>query len=172
MSYATTSMSLQVAGVASSAVGSYYSARLAKMQAQREAEIADSNARIAELGAQSALLQGQHEVARTTLRHGQLKGAQRAAMAANGIDLGEGSAAEIQAGSDLMKEIDVNTIEANAIRNAWGYRTQGVNAQNEAIIKRGTASAISPGMAATSSLLSNAGSVAGNWYTMKKVGAK
>ena len=168
MSFAISSVALQAAGAVNGAIGSYYSAKSQKINLQGQAALADVNARIAELGAQSALDQGQKQVGALTMQAGQLKSKQRAALAANGVDLGEGNAAEIQASTDIMKETDKNTLEANAVRTAWGYRTQATNYQNEAIVDRGTASAISPGMAATSSLLTSAGRVAGSWYELYK----
>lgn len=159
---------LQIGGAASSAIGSYYSAAQQKINLRTQANLADINAKIAELGAQSALLQGQQQVGALTLKAGQLKSRQRAALAANGVDLGFGSAAEIQASTDIMKEIDANTLEANAVRTAWGMRTQGVNFQNETLAARATAGAISPGMSAFSSLLGSAGTVASSWYQFNK----
>lgn len=170
-SLASASLLGQIGGAASSGIGSYFGAATQKITLQGQAAIADSNARMAELAAQSVLLQGQRQAGAVTLRAGQLKSSQRAAMAANGVDLGVGSAAELQASTDVMKEIDKDTVEANAVLNAWGYRTQAVNFQNEALSKRAAAKAISPAMAAGSSLLGSAGSVAGSWYSLGKAGA-
>lgn len=190
MSFSSPSMSQasmigQIGGAATSAIGSYYSAAANKAtllgQAATlngQAYIADTNARIAELGAQSALDQGQKEVGRVTMRAGQIKSSQRAAMAANGIDLGVGNAAEVQATTDTMKEIDSNTVTANAVKSAWGYRTTAVNFKNDALMKRAgadslsrSADSISPGGAAFSSLLGSASSVATSWYGLNKAGA-
>lgn len=165
---ASASLIGQIGGGVTSAIGSYYSAATQKATMQWQAAVADVNARIAELGAQSALYQGQQQVGALTLKAGQLKSSQRAAMAANGIDLGEGTAAEIQATTDLVKEIDMATLEANAVRSAWGYRTQGVNYQNEALIKSATARTVSPFAAAATSLLGSAGSVATSWYNYQR----
>jgi hypothetical protein len=167
---ATASLVGQVGGGISSAVGGYYSASAQKASMKAQAAIADTNARIAELGAQSALQQGQQQVAALTMQAGQLKSRQRAAMAANGIDLGVGNAAEVQASTDIMKEIDSATLEANAVRNAWGYRTQAVNYQNEALMSRASAKGINPGMTLATSLIGSATSVAGSWYGMKNAG--
>lgn len=112
-------------------LGASYAEAMARIQAQTVRQTAEANAKISEMGAQSALAQGQQQIASLTLKAGQIKSTQRAAMAANGIDLGEGNAAEVLASTDIMKEIDKNQIEANAIRTAWGYRTQGVAAQIE-----------------------------------------
>lgn len=168
---ATASMIGQIGGGVTSAIGSYYGAATQKATLKGQAAVADINARIAELGAQSALLQGQQQVGALTLKAGQLKSSQRTAVAANGIDLGSGNAVEIQASTDIMKEIDANTLTANAVRSAWGYRTQAVNFQNEALTKRATAGAISPFGSAAGSLLGSAASVAGSWYSLNKVGA-
>ena len=64
-----------------------------------------------------------------------------------------------------------NTLTANAVRSAWGYRTQAVNFENEALTKRATAGAISPFGSAAGSLLGSAATVAGSWYSLNKVGA-
>lgn len=168
---AFSAMVMNIGGAASSAIGNYFATATQKATLKGQAAVADTNARIAELGAQSVLNQGQQEVGRMTMQAGRVKSAQRASMAANGIDLGEGNAAEVQATTDLIKEVDSNTITANAVRSAFGYRTQAMNFQNEALTKRATAGALSPGMAATSSLLSSASSVASSWYGMKQSGA-
>lgn len=168
MSGATTA--IMIGGAASGAIGSYYSAKSQKASLQFQADIADQNARIAELGAQSELMRGQREEQSIRLRTANLKSRQRTTLAANGVDLGEGSAAEILTSTDYFGEIDANTAAANAVRAAWGYRTQGSNQQNESLVKRATAGGISPGMAATSSLMASAGQVASSWYMMNKVG--
>lgn len=158
-------------GAVNSVISSYYGASMQRENLKQSAVMADINARIAELGAQSALLQGKSEVAKLTQQAGQLKGRQRAALAANGVDLGVGNAAEIQASTDLMKEVDAQTIKSNALRTAWGYRTQGMNYQNKALTDRATASGISPVGSGISSLLGGAGQVASQWYGLQREGA-
>ena len=73
---------LQIGGAASSAIGSYYSAATQKINLKTQANLADINAKIAELGAQQELFRGQQQVGALTLQAGQLKSRQRAAMAA------------------------------------------------------------------------------------------
>jgi hypothetical protein len=167
---ATTGADLNTAGAimatgaaVTSAIGNYFSSESNKISLQSQADIADINAQVAELNAQSALMQGQRQVAQITLQAGQLKSRQRASMAANGVDLGDGSAAEVQASTDVMKEADANTAHANAVANAWGYRTQENNYQNDALIKRSTAAATSPSMGAFTTLLGGAGDAVKSW---------
>jgi hypothetical protein len=162
---------LQGAGAAASTVGSYFASQSQKTALGAQADIADINARTAESTAQSALYQGQQQEIGARLKTAQLKSSQRTAMAANGIDLGSATATNILTSTDTMGEIDANTIAANAVRSAFGYRTQATNSQNEALMKRATGSAISPISAATSTLLTGAGQVAGSWYALNKAGA-
>lgn len=168
---ATASLIGQVGGAATSAIGGYYGAKSQASALNAQAGLASTNARIAELSAQSTLAQGEKEIGRVTMRAGNLKASQRVGMAANGIDLGTGSAAEVSASTDIMKEIDVNQITTNAVRSAWGIRTQATSLQNEALVKRATASSISPITAASTSLLNSASKVAASWYQMDKAGA-
>lgn len=168
---ANAALGLQAFGATSNAIGGYFQAGASKANLNSQAAMADSNARLAELGAQSALSQGAQQSASLTLKAGQLKSRQRASLAANGVDLGVGSAAEIQASTELMKEVDKNQLELNALRNAWGYRAQGVNYQNEALAKRAQAASTSPAMALAGGLLSGATSVASSWYMFSKDGA-
>ena len=146
-------MATQGASAASSAVGAYYSAQGQQNALRQQADLA-------EIQAQRTLQSGERDVQRSRLQTASLKGTQRAGMAANGIDVGVGSAAQVLTSTDVMGEIDANTIEANAVRSAWGYRT-------EATMKRGSASAINPAMAGATSILGGAGKVATSWYRLQ-----
>ncbi len=174
MSGATTaaivSTGAQVAGTAISASGSYHSAKVQKTSLQTQSKMAEINARIAEMGAQSAMEQGKHQVAALTHQAGQLKGRQRTTLAANGVDLSVGNAAEIHASTDIMKTIDSGNLKMNALRTAFGYRTQGMNAMNESRMATANAAGISPGGAAASTLLGGASQVASSWYGMSQAG--
>ncbi len=165
---AQAAMVSQIGGSVSGAAGSYYSAKSQASSLQFQSDIAGINARVAELGAQSELMKGERYVGVLTMRAGRVKSSQRAAMAANGIDLGEGNAAEVQASTDIMKEIDSNTLQANAVRSAWGYRTRSVNYQNEAVLRSATADTISPFASAATSMLGSAGGVANTWYNYQR----
>lgn len=165
------SVPMMAFGLASGTVGSFYSAKSTRRNLELQANLADINARMAETSAQSTLLAGQSEVASLTMRAGKIKAAQRVAMAKGGASLGTGSAAEVAASTEIMKEIDKNTLEANAVRAAWGYRTQATNFENEALMKRSAAKSISPIMAAATTLLEGAGTVSDKWYRLKRLGA-
>jgi hypothetical protein len=162
---------MQAAGAAGSAVGAYYGAKAQRSLLDAQATIDDINAKVAEATARSALMAGSRQKNAQQLMAARVKGSQKAALAANGVDLGVGSAAEVQASTAALAETDANTIEANALRSAWGYRTQAMNAQNDAIMRRGAADGISPEMAGFTSLLGSSGTVASSWYKLKKDGS-
>lgn len=89
--------------------------------------VAQQNAAMSERGAEFELQKGNMQQGQVSLKAGQLQSSQRASMAANGIDLSEGSGAEVQASTEMMKQMDMDTIASNAVRSAWGYRQQAVN---------------------------------------------
>jgi hypothetical protein len=154
--------------MAVSAVGSYYDAQSRRSRMAFQARMADLNSQLEEKSAQAALRQGEMQAGALSLKAGQIKSSQRARLAANGVDLGVGSAAEQLATTDVMKEIDMNTIQSNALATAWGHRIQATNFDNEALMARAGADSISPGMSAATSLLGSAGHVASYWYTYSK----
>jgi hypothetical protein len=159
------------AGALTSALGAQSKADSQKMALEGQAYMDNTNARLSELSAQSALLSGQRQEASIYLKRGQMKSTQRTALAANGIDLTSPTAQNVMNTTDVMSESDVNTAHANAIRTAWGYRTEGMNYTNKALTENATAKAINPDMAFASTLLSSSTSAATSWYTLRKAGA-
>ena len=162
------SLASQAAGGVVSAFGAYSQASGQQATLRAQAAVADANARIDELGAQSTLRDSHLQIADTTRRYGQLKSSQRASMAANGVavDAG-GSAAELQDSTDFLKDADMATLQINAARAAFGQRIQAGNKRTQAAMSRANAGAISPGLAMGTSLLGSAGRVAASWYQLK-----
>jgi hypothetical protein len=158
------SMATQIGGGVTSAIGAYAGAQASRGAAR----IDDINARLSELGAQSALMAGQAQEIQSRLSTANLKSTQRATFAANGVDLGEGSAVRTLTSTDLVGEVDANTIKANAVRSAFGYRTQAMNYANDAMQRRAAPGGL---MAAGTSLLGSGGQVASSWYRLSKDGA-
>ncbi|THF64313.1 hypothetical protein [Pseudothauera rhizosphaerae] len=121
-----------------------YQMRTQKLSLGYQATIADVNARLSELAARSSLLQGERQEQASRLSTAQMKSSQRVALAANGVDLGSATSLNILTSTDVMGEIDANTIQANAARAAWGYRSQAVDAENQAMLARAAAENIDP----------------------------
>ena len=180
---AQVSLVSQIGGMASSGIGAFYGAKSQQAALAGQAGILDANAslartqaKMAEAAAYYALDQGQKRVGAVTMKYGQVKGAQRARLAANGVNLGDGSAAELQASADLMKEVDALTISADATRESLRYKAQGIAAESqatygaEATMRRGAGEGISPFGALASTIVGSAGTVASSWYEMDKKG--
>ena len=174
-----------IGGAITGAIGSYYAAQSQKAQLESQAssmrfqsDISQLNAAQAEFTAQQILRAGQQRQGRIGLRAGKIKSSQRASMAARGIDLGVGSAVETIATTDLMKEIDMLTTNAETVRSAEAARLQRQNYLTASAMQdvsamnlAGSAASISPTMALTGSLLGSAGSVANAWYQDRKLAA-
>ena len=170
-----------IAGAIGQIASAYYGAKSQQYQLDSQAmtmqfqkDIAGINARQAEVTAQGILRAGETEGAMTALKYGKAKGSQRAAMAANGGVIGEGSNKEIEATNDLMKEIDVLQINANTVRASENARTQGQNYKTQAAMYGVSASnltassqSINPFAAAGTSLLTSATSYASTIYRDK-----
>jgi hypothetical protein len=174
-----------IGGAITGAIGSYYAAQSQKAQLESQAssmrfqsDISQLNAAQAEFTAQQILRAGQQRQGQIGLRAGKIKSSQRASMAARGIDLGVGSAVETIATTDLMKEIDMLTTNAETVRSAEAARLQRQNYLTASAMQdvsamnlAGSAASISPIMALGGSILGSAGSVANAWYQDRKLAA-
>lgn len=174
---------MTIMGGVNSAIGGYFAAKSQQYQdksqalnLEYQADIASINARSAEYSAESNLEAGHSQIENLTMAAGQQKASTTATMAAHGISLGSGSAQEISASQDIVKDINVYTINANATRAAAADRTQATNYTNQALMDRTgaqnalrSANSISPFAAGISSLLTSASSVAQNWNNAQRL---
>ena len=167
-STANVGLGLQAFGAGASAFGSYNTATAQKSVLNYESSVATNNATLANYQANVAQQVGDQQLNNSELRSAQLFGTQRATLAANGVDLGSGSANEVLATTKYMGERDALTIQNNTANQVWGSKTQGQNYTSEAAADSATANAINPRMAAATSLLGGAGTVASNWYKQIK----
>lgn len=85
------------------------------------------NAQVAELQADDALQRGREDESR--IRQGVRVGigSQRAGFAGQNVDVGSGSAVDVQADAAYLGELDALTTRNNAMREAWGYRVEAQN---------------------------------------------
>ena len=157
---ATTSAATALAAGGISAYGQYQQGQVAK-------QVGRNNQQMAEYAATDALRRGEEDAIKVRQRASMVKGAQRASMAAKGLDLGVGTAAELQDQTDFFGETDMATARSNAARDAWSARAGGRNARAQ-----GDASSSQATTGSFGTLLSTGGSVASKWYTPGTVGAK
>lgn len=166
-----------IMGAVSSAIGSFYAAKTAQYQERSQAsslafqsDMASINASRAEITAQSIEEAGKNRISDYTMAAGEQKAGAVASMAARGIALGSGSAADVAASMDIQKDLNVHAINADTTRQAWAAREQATNYGNQSLLARTgavnanrSASSISPGSAMFSSLLTSATRVASGW---------
>ena len=82
--------------------------------AQAQADIAKINADTMNLHYQQRLFAAEGEYQRETMQAAQMKARQKVSLAANGVAIGVGSAAEQLASTDIVKKINLNRLESNA----------------------------------------------------------
>ena len=149
-------LTLIAAGVA--AAGEGYSALAANAQAKGAARQAEANAREASASAADALERGNQDQVKHYREVSQKMGAQRAAMAANGLDISFGSAADVVADTAMFGQEDAATIAENTNRDVRGYLIQGANFSAEAKSQRaaGKAALVQGAFGVTNTLLGGA----------------
>lgn len=163
-----------IAGAASGAmntVGSYYAASGQRNALKLQARLDEINAKIADSAARDALLRGERQEQAFRQDVAQLRSKQRVGMAANNLDLGSETAAAVLTSTDYMAEQDATTIKVNALREAWGLRTEAGNLRSSARLNRATAKSISPLMAAAGTFLTDAAKFGGQYYDFQQSGA-
>jgi hypothetical protein len=141
------------------AAGTAISAKASYDQGQVTKQVGQNNATMAEYAAQDAARRGEEDAQAVQRRGAALKSAQRVSLAAKGLDLGYGTAADLQDQTDFFTQSDVATTRSNAAREVWSLRTRGENARRE-----GQLAAREGTMRAAGTLLAGGGQVADKWY--------
>jgi len=154
----TTVAYLALAATAVSAYGSYE-------EGQTQKKIGRNNQIMAEYAAQANERQGDLDSQAARRKADQLKGAQRARLAANGLDMEVGTAADILDQTDFFAAQDQATIRNNAKRAAWSARAQGANFRAQ-----GDAAAEQANLNAFGTILGGSSQVASKWYTPSSMG--
>lgn len=146
----------QIAGGALRTIGAFSDA-----SSQRRA--ARFNAATARAQAEDARRRGELSVRQHYRDVAQLKGRQRASMAASGVVLTEGSPLAILTQTEHLANLDAQTIQENADRESHAFRMQAANYD-------AAAQAANPFLAAGSTLLTGASQVADRWAIYKDQG--
>ena len=131
-------------------------------QGQVAEQVARNNAKMAEYAAQDAQKRGEEEAMQVQRKGAALKSAQRVSLAAKGLDLSYGTAADLQDQTDFFTQSDVATTRTNAGREAWNLRARG-----QAQLQQGRADALNSMYQAGGTLLGGAGQVADRWYSYR-----
>lgn len=107
-------------------VSAYQQSEAQVMQGEYQKSMFEMNARLAGVNAEDALARGNEQASRMRSKGKSIEASQRAALAAQGISVEDGSAAETLAQTKMFSELDVMTIKNNAWREAWGYKNQAI----------------------------------------------
>jgi hypothetical protein len=156
--FGTALTAMQAISLGASVGGTVMSAGAAYQQSQANQQIAQNNAKVADYQAQDIQRRGEEDAQAVQRKAAALKSSQRVNLASKGLDLGYGTAADLQDQTDFFAQSDVATVRTNAAKDAWGKRAMGANYRAEA-------SAQNPLMAGAGTLLSGAGQVADKWYS-------
>jgi hypothetical protein len=140
----------------SSLAGGYASSQAARAEGNIARMQGHTNAKIAEMQAKDAIERGTKESYAHKTKVRQLIGEQRAAAAAQGIDVSSESVTKITSDTAYYGELDAATIRNNAYREAFGYKTQARSSRAQAEIDY-----VSSRGAARSSLLTGGMQAAG-----------
>jgi hypothetical protein len=150
--------SLASAGL--SAYSQYAQSNAAKQSAQFQSSVDANNAQYAKLNESATIQAGQAQAMQSEQQAAQVLGSQRAGLAANGETLGSGSAVDLMASTRYLNAQDVNAIQSNAARSAWGYAVDASNSAGQSALDAWQAKNNNPaaiaGMSGASSLLGSA----------------
>lgn len=166
------SIAASVVGTAMSAVGQLQAGKAQAAQLNYQAAVGRNNSILAQRAADDARLRGEEAARREASKTKQLAGRQRAALAANGQLVDQGSALDLTDDTMQIGKLDELTIRSNAEREALGYEAQGANFQAGSELNRmGAANASTASIgSAFGTVLTGAGNVASKWYNFKKEG--
>ena len=112
-------------------VGAFTAANATKQAAALDQQIYEMNAQLAELQGADAIRRGEVEAQDKAERTRQLKGSQRVALAAQGIDIDSGTAGQIIADTEILGAREVETIRNNAWRESFGYKVDALNSRTK-----------------------------------------
>jgi hypothetical protein len=148
------------------AAGQLYSGLAANAQGKYEANVAEANAKLEAERARDSIERGRLEARDLYRDVGRVKGEQTAAMAANGIDLGYGTALRFQQDTAMLAQEDAENLYRNIHERTRGHDINASNFRAEAKAARQRGKAAMVG-----SVFSAAGSVAGGFQQQAAINA-
>lgn len=161
-----------IAGIGSAgmgAVNSYQQGKAQKAQSEYESQVAQQNAKIAQQNAAMERQQGIEEARLQRIKAAQVIGSQKTAMAANGVDVTQGTALDVIEDTAAMGELDALQTRYNYERKAQAYEMQGYNFQNQSNLdilagENAYSAGKLNGLAAGLEGITKVGDVASKWF--------
>ncbi len=143
-------------------------------QGQFQAQVAKNNAALLDVAAGDTRAAGQTAASNLKTETGRLVASQKAAQAANGVDVNVGSAVEVRDATQALGDMDAMTLQYNAMREAYGYQAQAANERSAASAAKrtGNAALASGALKAGSTLISGASALSDKWASFKRSGVR
>jgi hypothetical protein len=116
----------------STGANAYVQAGAISEQGKFQTQQMETNARMAKMQADQATKRGEKAAQAVRQKTKQLIGSQRAALAAQGIEVNADTAADIQADTSALGALDALTVKNNAWLEAWGYKVQANDYETQA----------------------------------------
>jgi len=129
-------LTLTIAATTVATIGTGFSALQANAQNKYQAKVADQNAKLSAEAARQESDNTREAALQQYRKMAQLKGQQRAAMAASGLDVDFGNAADLTADTDMLGREDVSRIYRQGAENVRGFDMQGANYRSQAAASR------------------------------------
>lgn len=169
MCNATFFTAMQFVGTMMSSYGQLQEGRASAAESNYKAQIASNNAIIANQNAEAALDKGRADVRDVKRKTRQIIGLQRAELAAQGFDVGEGSSIDILGDTAALGELDVLRIQADAENRALNFKRQAdsFTAQGRLDIFAGRNEETAGRIDAASTLLTGASKVGSDFLKKK-----
>jgi hypothetical protein len=125
-----------IGGLALNAWGGYQEGKAQQQSANYSARVDQNNATLKDYQAEQTAKIGSIEEERHLAKVRQMIGSQRATLAANGVDLSEGTPVDLVTETAGLGEEDALNIRYNAMRDAWGLREEAKSLRGSAAYKR------------------------------------
>ena len=116
--------------------GAYQQGKATEKQYEYQAKVEEENAKIAQQNANVQRQQGIEEARLQRLKTASVIGSQKAAMAANGVDITQGTAVDVVSDTAAMGELDALQTQYNYEMKAMGYEAEANNFLNQANLDR------------------------------------
>jgi hypothetical protein len=102
-----------------------------RKRAAYQRHMTELNKYFANRAAEDAIARGQRAVSQVRKNERQVIGAQRAALAGQGVNVSDASAVQLVDDTKTAAAFEAITVENNAWREAWGYKAEGLKASME-----------------------------------------
>lgn len=165
-----------VAGTAMSTVSAIQQGKAQEEQYRYQARVAQENAEIAENNAATERQQGIEEARLQRIKAAQVIGSQKTSMAANGVDVTQGTALDVIEDTAAMGELDALQTRYNYERKALAYEAEANNFQNQGNLdmlagQNAYSAGLMNGLASGMEGITKTADVASKWYGTGSAGS-